>query len=293
MFCGKLKGGYKMITQKQRLERRNGIGGSDMPIILGLSNYSTPYQLYLEKTGLVDSTYEEGPLQYWGHRIEAVIRREFSKRNKVKVENHKDTKVHPMYEFLRGNIDGYIPSSHAVFEAKCSNQFMAHLWGEKGTDAIPLEYLVQVAFYCCILNCESAYIAVLIGGNDYREFKYERDLELEKTIIDSACRFWDYVKNNTPPPAINQSDLVKMFPKNSPNKSKIINTQVNQDLTSYKETKASIKDLESIATQSRFNILQYMEDCESLTDDSGKPLATWISNKKGIRTFLLKGAKND
>ena len=47
-----------MITEKQRQERKLGIGGSDMPIILGLSTYKTPYQLYLEKTGIVDTVDE-------------------------------------------------------------------------------------------------------------------------------------------------------------------------------------------------------------------------------------------
>ena len=51
-----------MITQQQREERKLGIGGSDMPIILGLSNYKTPYQLYLEKIGEAESTYEDTEL---------------------------------------------------------------------------------------------------------------------------------------------------------------------------------------------------------------------------------------
>src|SRR3954465_6664627 len=105
-----------------------------MPIILGLSNYKTPYQLYLEKSGLLESTQEETQLQYWGNQLEVVIRKEFRKRNKVRVTTPKETFVHPFHQFMRGNIDGFIPKLNAVFEAKCSMQFMASEWGEHGSD---------------------------------------------------------------------------------------------------------------------------------------------------------------
>ena len=38
-----------MITEKQRLERKKSIGGSDVAAILGLSPWKTPGDVYLEK----------------------------------------------------------------------------------------------------------------------------------------------------------------------------------------------------------------------------------------------------
>ena len=206
-----------MITEQQRKERLLGIGGSDIGIILGLSNYKTPYQLYLEKIGEIDSVYEETPLQYWGHQLEPVIRNEFAKRNNVSVEI-PESFVHPFYDFLRGNLDGFIPSLNAVLEVKCSNQFMAHEWGDIGSDVIPMQYLVQVAHYCAITNADCAYIAVLIGGWDYREFKYTRDMQLEETLIEAAKTFWNCVQTQTPPEPTTQVDLRLMFPKHDPEK---------------------------------------------------------------------------
>jgi len=282
-----------MLTEKQKKERINGIGGSDMSVILGLSSYKTPYQLYLEKKGLIESTYEETPLQYWGNQLEVAIRKEFRKRNKVKLETPKETIVHPFYSFLRGNVDGYIPKWNAIFEAKCSHAFMAQTWGEHGTDVIPMEYLVQVAFYCSIKNADQARISVLIGGNDYREFTYLRDLELEKTIIDAACAFWEAVQNDTAPPATNQVDLRLMFPKLSSYKVKTIDTDTLQHLTKLTDVKLKFKELDAIEADAKFNITKYMEDAECLVDQDGKPLATWKENKRGSRTFLLKGTTND
>jgi putative phage-type endonuclease len=276
-----------MITEQQREERKLGIGGSDMPIIMGLSNYKTPYQLYLEKTGQIESSQEENQLQYWGNQLEEVIRKEFEKRNNVVVEE-RETLVHPVFNFLRANIDGFIPASNAVLEVKCSSSFMAHEWGEDGSDVIPMPYLVQVAHYCAVTNADCAYIAVLIGGNDYREFKYNRDAILEEKLIIAAQNFWNCVQNKTPPPPINQIDLRLMFPKHDPAKMKNIEPDIKKQIEILTDTRFKIKDLSTIEEKYKFNIMQFMEDAECLVDESGRPIVSWKTNKRGSRTFLMK-----
>lgn len=280
-----------MITDEQREQRKLGIGGSDMPIILGLSSYKTPYQLYLEKKGILSTGEEMSPVQYWGNRLEAVIRDEFADRNKVLIQT-PDTIIHPFYDFIRANIDGYISEWNAVLEVKCSAQFMASEWGEDGSDYIPMAYLAQVAHYCSVMNAECAYIAVLIGGNDYRQYKYVRDLDLEKTIIDAACAFWDAVQKDLPPPATNQVDLRLMFPRHTVGKTVNVSNGIETHLKNLTDAKAKMKELKAIEEESRFNIMRHMEDNECLLDEYGKPLVTWKANKKGARTFLFKGEKS-
>jgi len=279
--------GNKMITDKQREERKLGIGGSDLAIILGLSNYMTPYQLYLDKIGEGEIR-EETEQQYWGNRIEPLIRQEFEIRNNVKVEE-RETIIHPMYDFLRGNLDGFIPELNAVLEVKCSNSFMSHEWGEDGSDVIPMQYLVQVAHYCAITNAESAFIAVLIGGNQYRQFKYTRDLELEMHLIEAARKFWECVVNRTPPDATNLTDLRIMFPNHIERKSVTVNEDVKEHVSKLFNTRLQKKALEDVEEKTKFNIMQFMTDSEVLLDDAGKELISWKTNKRGSRTFLIKG----
>lgn len=278
-----------MITEQQRAERNLGIGGSDMPIIMGLSSYKTPYQLYLEKIGELTKPDEMTELQYWGHQLEEVIRNEFAKRNNVVVET-PDTLVHPFHTFLRANIDGFIPSLNAVLEVKCSSGFMSNNWGEDGSDVIPLQYLVQVAHYCAVTNADCAYIAVLIGGNDYREFKYVRDMAIENKVIEEARKFWKCVQDRTPPEPINQIDLRLMYPKHDPEKTITIEPDVAEQLTTLVDTRFKIKALSEVEEKYKFNIMQFMQDAECLVDGEGKPIVSWKANKRGSRTFLLKGA---
>jgi putative phage-type endonuclease len=277
-----------MITQEQRNDRNLGIGGSDMPVILGLSQYKTPYQLYLEKIGEAQPVEEETQYQYWGNQLEGLLRDEFAKRNNVLVTT-LDTVVHPEYAFLRGNLDGFIPEQNAVLEIKSSSQFMSTVWGVSGTDEIPMQYLVQVAFYCMLTNADCAHVAVLIGGNDYREYKYTRDLALEETILKAAKRFWNCVVTKTPPAPINQVDLRLMYPKHDPEKTVTISEAIKEELTILASTKMKIKEFSEIEDKHRFNIMQYMKDAECLADTDGNALATWKANKRGSRTFLVKG----
>lgn len=277
-----------MLTDKQKEDRKLGVGGSDIPIIMGLSTYKTPYQLYLEKIGEVENKEEPNEYQYWGNQLESIIRDEFAKRNNVAVET-PDTLIHPFFDFLRANIDGFIPSLNAVLEVKCSSSYMSNLWGEDGSDVIPMQYLVQIAHYCVVTNADCAYIAVLIGGNDYREFKYTRDKQLEDHVIKAAENFWHCVQTKTPPEAVNQIDLRLMFPTHQEEKKVIINSDVAQQLTTLSKNRFKIKELNDVEEQYKFNIMQFMKDAEVLVDESGKPIVSWKANKRGTRTFLMKG----
>jgi putative phage-type endonuclease len=277
-----------MITEQQRKDRQLGIGGSDIAIILGLSSYKTPYQLYLEKIG-ESSEEQETPQQYWGNRLEPIIRDEFAKRHNVAIKT-PDTTIHPFHEFLRANVDGFIPDLNAVLEVKTSSGFMTKQWGDNGSDNIPIQYLVQVAHYCSVFDADCAYIAVLIGGSDYREYKYTRNFEIESRIIEAAKAFWKCVQERTPPLPINQIDLRIMYPKHNPEKIKTIAPYIKTHLTELSDIKLKIKELGEIEEKKKFNIMRFMEDAECLTDEAGEPLITWKANKRGSRQFLIKGA---
>lgn len=276
-----------MITEQQRQNRSKGIGGSDMAIILGLSTYMTPYELYLEKIG-EGKEREETEQQYWGNKLEPVIVEEFKKRNGFKVIE-QDTITHPIYDFMIGHTDGFIPEQNAVLEVKCSSSFMRSEWGDDGSDVIPMQYLVQVAHYCAITNADCAYIVVLIGGNEYRQFKYIRDIELEMKLIDAAKKFWKCVTTRTPPEASTISDLKLIYPEHVPEKAIIMSDEINNYITEMKIVKSKIKEHEEVEEKCKFNIMSFMGDAEVLTYHDGQQLCTWKANKRGTRTFLLKG----
>lgn len=270
------------------LDRTSFIGGSDIPVILGLSSYKTPYVLYLEKTGTLEETYEETEQQYWGKMLEPVIREHFAKKHNVEILQ-PETIRHPICDYLRANLDGYAPELDAVLEIKCSDKFMRGQWGDEGTDVIPMTYLTQGAHYALLKDSVKTIFPVLIGGNEYREFTYIRDPEIETMIFQAANDFWSCVKSGTPPDPINIDDMKLKYNQTNPEKFLTVTQEISSELMKLADVKAKIKELNELEKEYRFQIMNHMKDSECLIDESGKPLVTWKANKKGQRTFLLKG----
>ena len=266
--------------------RRGGVGGSDMPIIMGLSSYKTPYHLFLEKTGVITQTEDMTQVQYWGQLLEPVIRDEYIKRNGVNVVARNNV-VHSDYDFMRGNVDGFIEDTNSVLEIKTSSAWMADQWGESGTDTIPMSYLIQVAHYCIVLNAKDAKIAVLIGGNDYREYTYKRHAVLEQKIIDAATSFWQSVLGDVPPPAQTIEDLSKMY-QSKPDVKVQADEKALRAVKQIRRYDKTIKRLEEVKNQYKFEVIEFMQGADCLVDSEGVPLLTYREAKNGSRRFLLK-----
>ena len=57
--------------------RRNGLGGSDIAAICGLSKWSTPRDIWLQKTNKVPVDDNMNDVQYWGTVMEPLIVKRF------------------------------------------------------------------------------------------------------------------------------------------------------------------------------------------------------------------------
>lgn len=265
-----------MITDKQRLDRRLGIGGSDIPIIFGLSNYKTPLELYLDKTGSVPLIETENDFVYWGNQLEPLVTKWFCDKHQVTV-NTPDTIFDFARPYLRANVDGIIKEWNAVLEIKTRAGFQP-------LDELPINYLLQVAFYCHVTDLDKAYIAVF-QNHTVKEFVYNRDYAIENPIIAKCDEFWSCVQNRIAPKPINQSDLKMLYTS--------LDKAIESDEMTYNQflklhdLNLQCDQIEQQKEQTKFNIMNFMRDADTLTYND-KVLATWKTNKKGTRTFLLK-----
>ena len=278
-----------MITKDQKEARKKGVGASDSPIIMGFSHYKTPYVLYLEKLGLLREDDEiETEQQFWGNTLEPVIRQHFSTKNNV-IVTMPDTMYHIDKPYMLANLDGFIPEWNAVVEVKNSSAFMRSDWGDQGTDFVPMLYLIQVAHQCIVTEADKGFIAVLIGGNEYRQFEYKRDSELESLIIDCVDRFWlKNVLQRKEPDSICIEDSRLKYKDAHINSKKCADEGIKEELEVLANTKEERKKLEKIEEMAKMSIMEYMQHSECLTDESGRPLVTLKPNARGNRVFLLK-----
>lgn len=276
-----------MLTDEQRANRHKGLGASDTPIIMGYSTYKTPYQLYLEKIGAIESSDEMTEQQYWGNALEPIIINRFAEENDVKI-SFPDTVYHPDYPFIFANLDGWVESEDAVIEAKSANSFQRKEWDMALTDGIPLVYLIQIAKQCLITNATRGYCAVLIGGMEYKQFIYERDAVLEELILRADIEFWDCVQKRIAPQPINTNDCRLKYPTPHPDKISNSNFKSSNSLACLMNVKLSMKSLAEQEDKLKMELMSHMGTAEYLMGQEGELLATWKATKKGTRVFNIK-----
>lgn len=263
------------------MNRLGFIGGSDIAAILNVSPYKTAYQLYLEKIGETIQT-EETEYQYWGKALEQAVRDAFVARTGL-VVSKPDAIVHPQHSFLIGHLDGFIESEQAVLEIKCVSAYTKSKWDD---GEIPLEYLLQAAFYCALKGCSKAYFAVLFGGNTYQQFHYEYDPILGEQILEAALQFWWHVDMRIPPELTQVSDFNKHYALTD-NSSVEATEEVVQALAEIKMLRSEVELLEESINRCKMVVMQHMQAAD-VVKRGDAILATWKARKDGKRVFLIK-----
>jgi len=276
-----------MLTEEQRLRRKEGLGASDSAIIMGYSSYKTPYQLYLEKTGTVNDEEEETEFQYWGNALEPLILQRFAEENGV-VLTFPDTIYHPDYPYIFANLDGWLESEQAVVEAKCANSYQRKEWDPATSDGIPLSYLIQIAKQVAVTNAKRGYCAVLFGGNEFMQFVYERDLALEELIIKSDVEFWHGVTNGIEPAPINTNDCRLKYRTPHPDRIATSTYKTQTALSKLIDIKQQLKRVSQDEDNLKMQLMSHMGNAEYLMGQDGEIMATWKANKKGTRVFNIK-----
>ena len=111
-------------------DRDKYIGGSDIPAILGISKFTTRWQLLLEKAGLAERPFSGNRFTEYGHIIEPQIRAYI---NKVRNTNFVPNRV--INGDIRYHSDGF--NGKAVLEVKSTSEIYSTVDGYK-------VYLVQL-----------------------------------------------------------------------------------------------------------------------------------------------------
>jgi putative phage-type endonuclease len=262
-----------MLTQKQIEQRRQGVGGSDIAAICGLSKWATPLDIFLEKIGEKESQSTNESMR-WGNILEAVVAKEFERVKGFEVYEPTEALVHPEFSFMRANIDRLIKDQDAILECKTAKFDQG--WGESGTDEMPPAYLLQVAYYCAIANVSMAYVAVLIGGSDFRILEYKRNMELENKVLEIVKDFWNkHVVPKMPPQAKSMGDIISLFPQS--HKEKIIVASEKTETLFYKlkDIKEALKPLEEEFEETKTQLCIEIGDAEILYDPANGKLATF------------------
>ena len=217
--------------------REKRIGGSDIGAILGVNKYKSIIDVYIDK--IEGSSFEGNESTYWGHIHESTIMKEFGKRHKEFIVYQAPYSV--IDDFLIANLDGVLKDKengeYGVLEIKTTNAFNYKDWDG---DVVPQYYYAQVQHYLMLTGYKFAYIAVLIGGNHYKDFKIERNEEDIELIRNKATEFYQENLLKKIPPMPDGSDAYMNHLKK---KAMEIENDEVRELPEFEEIAIRIKEL--------------------------------------------------
>ena len=209
--------------------RANGVGGSEIAAVRGLSPYESRFSLWHRKRGMVGPV-EESEQMYWGKVHEPTICAEFAKRHpKWSVElsptfaslERPEQIVNP--DRLLYGPDGELE----LLEAKTSRDDAG--WGETGSDTIPVWYWGQVQWYMDALAVRRCHVAVLVGLADYREYVIEYDQADCLAMRAGAADFMRSLRENERP-AIDGHSATYQVLRELPEGQQDVDVEVTQPL---------------------------------------------------------------
>jgi len=166
--------------------RRNGIGASDAPVIMGVSPWQKEGELLLLKTGQKAERPANGAMER-GKRLEPVARKAYVSQTGIVVE--------PMcvqsreHAWMRASLDGLSDDGQHVVEIKCP--------GEKDHDLaaagrVPDKYYPQLQHILAVTGLGEIYYWSFRFGHTVL-LKVERDGPFIAELIEKEVAFWTRV----------------------------------------------------------------------------------------------------
>jgi putative phage-type endonuclease len=193
------------MSHEEWLEwRRNGIGGSDAPAIMGVSPWATPFQKWEEK--VLSRSNEDNAAKRFGRETEGASRIEF--------ESYIGKTFMPMnvqntsHLWLKASLDGIDESFENIVEIKKANK-EDHATAKSGK--IPEKYYPQCQHILNVTGMPGMYyFSSPADGSKGVIVEVARDSSyIETQLFPKEKEFWEFIKSNKAPP-LTEKDFNEM-----------------------------------------------------------------------------------
>lgn len=177
--------------------RKNHLGASDAAIVMGVSPWNTPLQLWEQKLGYSQGP-SETPAMRRGTEMEPFARLAFE--NETGIEVFPQVVYHPDHPFMMASLDGLSLDRKTAVEIKCPGA-SAHATAIAGK--VPKYYMPQLQHQLACLSLDMLYYFSFDGEKGVN-IEVQRDDEYIKALIEAESSFWGMVKTRTPPAPTNR-----------------------------------------------------------------------------------------
>lgn len=204
-------------------ERRQSIGASEVPTVLGLNPWDTPLQLALRKRGDIPDK-EETEAMRMGHKLEPVVAELYTEETGRKVKdlgpyviqrNADHPFIHATLDRLvRVDVDG--ESEIGDLQIKTVGAHMGHHWEEM----VPLGVQAQVQAEMAAAKLSWGSVAALIGGQRFVWKDIERNDDFIAYMVAKVDVFWALIQKGDLPEAgaADNQAMRLLYPQHDPGK---------------------------------------------------------------------------
>lgn len=185
------------ISREEWLDyRREGIGGSEAAIIVGLNRFGSPLQLWADKMGLRKEL-EETEVMRQGSDLEEYVARRWMEATGKKVRRRNYIFRNTDYPHSIADIDREVVGENAGLECKTTSLYNKSDF-ENGE--IPPTYYVQCQHYMAVMGYDRMYLAVLVLSKAFYHFCIERDNGEIAALMEKEAAWWEeYVTGDSVP----------------------------------------------------------------------------------------------
>lgn len=181
--------------------RKNKIGASDAAAIMGMSPWKTPYQLWLEKVGVIENT--QNAAMKRGSEMEEQARWVFC--DDLSIAVYPSVEVHAKYPWMIASLDGRDAERKIIVEIKCPGA-KDHALALKGE--IPEKYYAQLQHQMTVCDLNGMWYYSYDGKHGVA-VHVDRDEEFIEKMLDAELRFYDCMINFYPPPLCDRDSIKK------------------------------------------------------------------------------------
>lgn len=184
--------------------RRNHVGASDTPILLGVSPWKTPRELYDEKLGLSSS--QDNDCMRFGREKEANIRDRFNLNEGYQMIPIVGRSA--MYPWMIASFDGLCQTNKLFIEIKCTNKDDHEYICNEG---IPEKYQPQIIHQFIVSQYDKCILISHHRGEDFY-LTIQRDRFIGPdfvNVIDKTRKFYEGLLSKTPPD-LTEEDVIKV-----------------------------------------------------------------------------------
>jgi putative phage-type endonuclease len=251
--------------------RREGITGTDLPKILGLSKYGNALSVWLDKRGELDD--DAGEAALWGQILEEPVAQEWARRNGAEVER-VGVLANDAEPWQRASLDRLLVScpdgdGECGLEVKTRTAFKAKLFRSE----IPDDVLAQVQWGLQVTGLHHMHVAVLLGGQTLKSFRADRDEKVIAYLIEAARPIWTAVQEGVPPEAHPDSEgvlldlLDKLYSKRAGER-ELDAEKARAWIDQYAEGGELERRGKTLKTQAKTGLVQLLDDGDTGLIDS-------------------------